>query len=226
MAFDRSEFLDRLPNHRKKFVNKELLDMIERIEQQDEAEGTFVDMVVDNETVMGKGRYKAASYINACRFVSHYLQTEKVQESYDKTFPEKALDRIARGVSASSMSNSASMYLKGTLVQQILAQSQVGLNVFHARKRHKAVERLYDLMENSKSEKIQLESADRLLTHLKDPEQSMVELQITDSRGDYTNDLENKMKALAQEQLKVLTSGMVSAKEIIESSIIEVAENE
>jgi len=200
--------------------------MIERIEEEEGAEGTFIDMIVDNEIVLSKGRYKTEDYVNACRFVSHYLQTEKLQEAYDKTFPEKLLGRIAKGVNPKTYTTAPSNYLKGKLVQQILAQSQVSLNIFHARKRHHAVEKLFELMNTSKSERIQMDSADKLLGHLKDPEQSMVELQITDSRGDYANDLEKQMKKLAAQQLESLKSGSIDTKELIEANIIEVAEDE
>ncbi len=221
---NREDFISRLPNSKKRFANDDLLNMIEAIEEEDNAEGTFVDMVVDNENVLSDGRYKTEDYVNACRFVAHYLNTERVQESYDKTFPDKYLDRIARGISPKTFTTAASQYLKGKLVQRVLAQSQVSLNIFHTRKKHMAVEKLYELMNTSKSERIQMDSADKLLLHLKDPEESKIELNITDNRGDYTNDLENQMKLLAARQLDLLKAGGINNKELVEAHIIEVEE--
>ena len=197
-----------MPQKKRKFMNQELVDMINEAESRGDFEGEFEKKVISYSSVLTQGRYKTSDYIAAVEFVTYYLGGEEQAEAYVKTFPEKVKRRIMEGKSPYA-TGAPSMYYSGQLVQAIMAQAQMNVRMRHYNKIDFAVETLYELATSKTcSDRIRMESADKLLTQLKEPETSKVELEIGIKKDESGQALEAKMLEVAQMQKEAFDKGI------------------
>ena len=78
-----------------------------------------------------------------------------------------------------------------------------------------------DLMVNANSEKVRSDAANSLLTHLKRPEVTKIELDVGLKEDKTIDGLRQATMALAASQRDMIKSGMMNAKEVAHSQIIE-----
>ena len=197
-----------MPKKKQKFMNQELVDMINDAETRNDFEGEFEKKVISYSSILTQGRYKTSDYIKAVEFVTHYLNGDEQAEAYVKTFPETVKRRIMEGKS-SYATGAPSMYFQGKLVQAIMAQAQLGIRLRHYNKIDKAVEVLFDLaVSKSSTDRIKMESADKLLNHLKEPEESKVEIEIGVKKDESGQALEAKILEIAKLQKDAYEKGV------------------
>ena len=196
-----------MPAKKQKFMNQELVDMINDAEHRGDFEGEFEKKVVSYSSILTQGRYKTSDYINAVEFVTYYLSGDEQAEAYVKTFPEKVKRRVLEGKS-SYATGAPSMYYSGQLVQAIMAQAQMNVRMRHYNKIDFAVETLFELATSrTASDRIRMESADKLLTQLKEPEESKVELEMTVKKDESGQALEKKLIEVATMQQEAFKNG-------------------
>jgi len=196
-----------LPKGRKNVVNQELVDLINDAEDRGDFDGMLEDKFISLSGILSSGRYKIKDFIKATEFACYYIQTEDQADSYQKTFPEKMKRRIMAGKSAYA-NGAPSMYFSNQLVQDILAQIQLSDSLIHGQKRTEAYAKLYQLMSDPKSSpRIQMESANSLITHLKVPDTQKVELEIDVKKDESAIALESKLLELATLQEEAFRNG-------------------
>ena len=202
------EFRALMPKKKQKFINQELLDMVKAAEHSGDFSGEFEKKVISYSSVLTQGRYKTSDYISAVEFVTYYLSGDEQAEAYVKTFPDKVKRRILEG-KAPYATGAPSMYFGGQLVQAIMAQAQLGVRMRHYNKIDKMVEALFELAVSPKStDRIKMESADKLLNHLKEPEESKIELEIGVKKDEGGEALEKKMLEVAIMQKEAFEKGV------------------
>jgi hypothetical protein len=76
-------------------------------------------------------------------------------------------------------------------------------------------------MVHANSEKVRSDAANSLLTHLKRPEVTKIELDVGLKEDKTITDLRQATMALAASQRAMIKSGMMNAKEVAHSQIIE-----
>jgi len=153
-------------------------EIVQGLVQIDEkVRDNVLDMFISFQDVLKDGgRYDLTSYVNACTFVSYIMMGLNNIESYKRTFPERYKTHYekykAKGITNPDkyIGVHVTSYKKGRLVTTLLERSIVPLYVLNAPVAQKAVNKLAYLMDNSKNERIQLESAKGLLEYLKLPE--------------------------------------------------------
>jgi len=201
------ELKELMPAKKKKFMNQELVDMINDAEVRGDFDGEFEKKVVSYSSILTQGRYKTSDYIAAVEFCTYYLSGDEQSEAYVKTFPDKVKKRVLEGRSAYA-TGAPSMYYSGQLVQAIMAQAQMNVRMRHYNKIDFAVETLFDLCTSKTStDRIRMESADKLLTQLKEPETSKVELEIGIKKDESGQALEKKMLEMATLQRSMFENG-------------------
>ena len=197
-----------MPAKKKRFMNQELVDMINDAENRNDFDGEFEKKVISYSTVLTQGRYKASDYISAVEFVTHYLNGDEQAEAYVKTFPDRVKRRVMEGKSPYA-TGAPSMYFQGQLVQAVMAMAQLGIRLRHYNKVDKMVDTLFELATSRTStDRIRMESADKLLNHLKEPEESKVELEIGIKKDESGLALEAKMLEVAQLQKEAFEKGI------------------
>ena len=196
-----------MPAKKQKFMNQELVDMINDAENRGDFEGEFERKVISYSSVLTQGRYKTGDYIAAVEFCTYYLSGDEQAEAYVKTFPAKVKRRVLEGKSAYA-TGAPSMYYGGQLVQAIMAQAQMSVRMRHYNKIDMMVETLFDLATSKMStDRIKMESADKVLTHLKEPDQSHVEIEVGIKKDESGIALEKKLMEVATMQKAAFEKG-------------------
>jgi len=214
---DNQELMKQLKINTKKDFTVEASELIEKVildedfdsDQFKESLITFSDVLRSNKSTC------AIDYIKAVQFCSHMSTGATQVGAYRKTFP----DRVARKRCVGTVNASASIYHKTQLVQGILNLAQIPVHLIFMAERHKAIHKLVSLMENvDATHRIQMESADKILNHIKPPEDSKLTLDIN-VKNDAIENLELTINRLAEQQVDMIKKGMHTAHDIVEAEI-------
>jgi len=190
---------------KRSWVTDELLQTLNELEMDG------ADLVRENwlthSSVLREGTASMEQYTTAVKYVSLKQMGHSNQSAYSIVLADRYQEMVSKGYDEKRISSHISAYHKGSLVQKILAQSTIPLWMLYQDEQHKAIGVLVRLMTDSNvSFKVQCDSADKLLNHIKRPETAKVELDIT-TRGDGMGELQTMMRELAERQLKALHNG-------------------
>jgi hypothetical protein len=118
-----------------------------------------------------------------------------------------------------TISSFSTAYNKGDLVHRILERTLVPIHILNMDIHQEAINTQADLMRTAKSETVRQKAAECLIMQLKAPEASKIEVDVTYNNSSI-DELRETTRALAQQQLKMIQSGAVTAEHIAHSDII------
>ena len=213
------QFRMALPDKVKKSVNQELIDSINNVLIDPEMLESYRDNLVSYTKVMADGRFKVPEYVNAVRYVSHKLMGCTNIEAYTKTFPDKYARFVANGVQAKDIASYVTAYNKSKLVNLIFEQTLIPSYVLNQDMYQRALNVQADLMVNAKSEKVRCDAANSLLTQLKMPEVTKVELDIGIKEDSSINVLRQATLELARQQRLSMEAGQMTAEGVAHSKL-------
>ena len=209
-----------MPKSVRSRITPELLNDINGLMTDQQLRENFRDNLLSFTNVMSDGKWKIQDYVNAVRYVSHKLLGSSNIEAYTKTFPDRFQRLVSEGADEKTISSYSTAYNKTALVNKIMEQTLVPVHVLNADLHQKAINRLASLMMTANSEKVQADSAASLLTHLKPPETSKIELDVNVSKDKTMDELRDATLALAKQQRQMIEAGITSARDVAESKII------
>jgi hypothetical protein len=218
ITFD--EFKSALPNHIRKNLNPELIDVINTAISDPEQLAVFRENVIGLTSVLSEGKFKIADYLSAVKFVSHRLLGDNQTTAWAKTFPQRYNDMTQRGVDRSDIGALTSRYGSSKLVILLMGQTMMPTHILNAPLYQKAINVQADLMLNAKSEKVRSDAAANLLMTLKPPEVQKVELNIGIKEDSTIQELRETTMALARQQRQMIESGVISVKSVAQSKLI------
>lgn len=222
----KEQFVRVLPNKCKTTVTDEMVDDINKLMADQQLRENFRDNLLSYTNVLQDGRYKIQSYIDAVRYVSHKLTGSSDIEAYTKTFPDRYQRMIQENMTNKQISGFSTAYKKNILVNKILEQTLVPTYILNADLYQRAINVQASLMiDDDVSPKVRSDAANSLLTHLKMPETTKVELDVNVKKDESITELKNATLELARQQRLMLESGAMGAKEVAESTIIVDAES-
>jgi len=214
------QFKEALPTSLKKSVNQALIDQINKTLADPELYESYRENLLSYTRVMAEGKFKVQNYVDAVRYVSHKLMGASNILAYTKTFPDKIARFNAQGVASKDIASYVTAYNKSKLVNLIFEQTMVPFWVLNQDLYQKALNTQAELMTTANSEKVRSDAANSLLTHLKPPEVSKVELDIG-LKGDSAIDaLRAATLGLVEEQRKQLAAGNLNAQQIAHSPVL------
>ena len=213
------QFKIALPDKVKKSVNQELIDAINNTLSDPEMFEAYRDNLLSYTKVMADGRFKIQNYVDAVRYVSFKLMGCTNIDAYVKTFPDKYARFVAQGVEPKDIASYVTAYNKSKLVNLIFEQTLIPSYVLNQDLYQKALNVQADLMVNAKSEKVRTDAANSLLSHLKMPETTKVELEIGVREDSSIAMLRAATIELAKQQRDALQLGQVSAEEVAHARI-------
>lgn len=213
-----------LPRNMKARVTQEFVDKINLTLTDPNTAEMLRDNIIGYADILAEGRYKMDDYINAVKYVSFKTMGKTNTAAYIATFPDRYTSFKANGTSDKDIASYITSYNKNKLVNLIYEQTLIPTHILNADIHQKAINRLADLMVNANSEKVQSDSANALLTHLKRPETQKVEIDIGVKENPLMEDMKRTMLQLAQEQKRSLDLGLMDAKGIAHQAIITEAE--
>lgn len=213
------EVITALPANLKKAATQELVNDLNAITNDPLVAENIRNNFVSYTSVMKDGKYKVADYLKAVAFVSFKLMGDSNKEAWCKTFPDRHAILVGRGSNEKTISAHVAAYAKGQLISKITEQSMVPSWVLNQDIFQKAINVQADLMQNATSEKVRVEAANSILTHLKrpDPVKGQIDLNVNDTTG--MNELKNLLGELARQQVDSMQKG-TPIKQITDSVIV------
>lgn len=220
----KEELAKALPVTLKSAATDSLLDKLNSVVDDPIVADTIRNNFIGYTHVLRDGKYKIEDYLNAVSYVSYKLMGLSNQEAYFKTFPNRHAALVAEGKDTKTISSYVSMYTKGKLVNLILEQSLIPVHVLNQDYKQKAINKLAQLMEEGETDRIQMESADKLLTHLATPKDNNYQISVEHTDNSGMTELKNALASLAQQQLSSIRSGestkSIASQRIIEAEIV------
>ncbi len=208
-----------LPDKRfRKYVTDDLVAVVNS-ETDSELRRVYRDNVLTYASVLTAGKYSLAAYVNAVKYVSLRLMGDKASTAYSKVFPDRYQNLINKGASASYVASFADNYGKTGLIVKIMEQTMIPTHILNAGIYQQAINTQADLMINAKSEMVRQKAAESLMTNLKAPEASKIEIGVSYS-NDIVDDLRATTRALAKQQMQMIMGGQSSVEDVAHSDII------
>lgn len=202
---------------KKRTITQELVDIINEASNDPMFNGDeFMRSLVDYQSCMIDTGNSMREYINAIKFCA-YLESEdnNAYESYKKArkhdpFILERKDDPVDSPGYNAIVAAASRYRKNPLVRQILTQSDMPLYLMFQGSRYKAVALLAREMEDAAYAKDRINAADKLLGHVKPPENMNVELQVGQTQEviDVQEELAKQMAQIAMNQKILIDQGL------------------
>lgn len=214
------QFKMALPDKLKKNVNQDLIDQVNSVLSDPDMYENYRDNLLSYASVMADGKFSIPEYLNAVKYVSHKLLGCSHIEAYSKTFPDKIARFQAQGTPAKHIASYVTAYNQSKLVNKIFEQTMVPAYVLNQDLYQKALNVQAALMITAKSEKVRSDAANSLLTHLKVPETTKVELNLGMKEHDSIATLREATLALAAAQRTAIQAGASTAQEVAHSRVV------
>lgn len=214
------QFKKALPPQVKKSISQDLIDKINKTISDPNIAAELRDNVIGYCHVLKDGKFKIPDYVNAVKYVSFKLMGDSNISAYTKTFPDKYQHWVNTGVTEKDMSSYVSMYNKNKLVNLVFEQSLIPHHILNAELYQKALNVQAELMAFANSEKVRSDAANSILTHLKPPETTKIELDINHKEGSVIDDLRQTTMALAEQHRLSIASGAMNAQEVAHNPVV------
>lgn len=197
-------------------ITQELVDQINDVNNDPSFNGDeFIEQMVTYKNVMIDGSASMKDYMNALKFCAYlevyddnFTEAYKRARANDQFVIERA-DALTTSNAYKELTSVASRYRKNPLVKKILAQSDMPLYLMFQGARYKAAARLATEMETAPYAKDRISAADKLLTHVKPPENVSIELAVGPNKQAISmqQSLEEQLMVLAHNQKKMIEAG-------------------
>jgi hypothetical protein len=83
----------------------------------------FRDNFISYTNVLKEGKFKIEDYVNAVVYVGYKLMNYSDREAYQRTFPTRYAELVAKGTPAKDIASYVSAYNKNILVNKIFEQT-------------------------------------------------------------------------------------------------------
>jgi len=208
------EQLQKMFPAKKNTITAKTVELLNEASEDPEFDGYRLIRQMENlQSVMYKNSSSMEEYLDALRFCA-YLETcdDSYTEAYKKTFARRDFVRDRRELPSgdsrySELTSAASRFRRSPLVIDILTQADVPLYLLFQGFRYKAVMRLAHEMENARFDKDRINAADKLLTHVKPPDNVKIELEVGKKESQVLQDLNDQLAEIASRQLHHLKMG-------------------
>lgn len=172
-------------------------------------------------SVLQDGRYKIQDYLNAVTFVSHKLMNKSNDEAYRATHPDRYQRLLDRGASPKDIAAYVAVYARGELVNKVLRQAMTPFWVLNQDVYQRAINTQADLMMNAQSEKVRVDAANSLLTHLKPPEPKEVNVNIGAQKESGMAVMLENLAKIAEQAHQAITGGAMTTRELAQTKLLE-----
>lgn len=214
------EVLSIVPRQHKSKITQEFVDTINGMVKDPTMAEVYQKNVITYADVLRDGRFKLTDYFNAVMYVSYKMMGLGNLAAYQKVFPDKCKDMVARNMPQKDMQAYAAMFNKNKLVTLIYEQTLIPDHIMYASVRHRAIAAQANLL-NSSNEHVVQKAADSLMNHLKAPESAKISIEMGAKDSGVLSDLTNALNVLSKKQSDAIAVGSHSVKEIAHSRIIE-----
>lgn len=210
-----------VPKIRRSSINQKFVDELNGLMSDDSMRDSFRDNILGYAEILKEGRYSLVQYVNAVRFVTYKVADNTNIDAYVKSNPTRYQNMINNDYSDKDIHSVISSYHKSKLVTSILDKVMIPSHIINQDLHQKAINHLAYLMLNARSEKVQSDSASKLVDALKIPESAKIEVDVLVKQDSAIDDLRVSTLELVRQQKMMIQAGIQNAKEIGHSKIID-----
>lgn len=214
------EFKKVLPEKMRKSITPEVMKLVNDMLADPDMGDAYRDNLLGYTSVINEGKFKIGQYVHAVKYVSYKIMGKSNIDAFTATFPDKMARWNQQGVASNNIASYITSYNKNKLVNLILAQTLIPTHILNADKYQLAINVQVDLMQNAQSEKVRCEAANSLLTHLKAPDQSKLQLGESAQTADSISALRKSVAELVELQRAAIDSGVLNARDVAERRML------
>lgn len=209
------EVQDSLPAGQKGHITQDMVHQLNMLSKDPEEARYIRENFITFNQVLSEGRFKLGDYVRAVMYVSHKVMGKSNLDSYKATFPDRYKQMVADGRSGKDIASYVAAYNKGKLVNLVYERAMIPTWVLNQDMFQSALNTQYEIMNNqSVSDKVRVEAANSLLTHLKKPEANKAELKIDIGMNDGMKALEVRLQEMAKMQMKTIEGKSMSVEDV------------
>ena len=209
------EVQDSLPAGQKGHITQDMVNQLNALSKDPEEARYIRENFITFNQVLVEGRFKLGDYVRAVMYVSHKVMGKSNLEAYKQTFPDRHAQMIADGRQPKDIASYVAAYNKGKLVNLVYERAMIPTWVLNQDMFQSALNVNYEIMNDvTVSDKVRVEAANSLLTHLKKPEINKAELKIDIGMNDGMKALEARLSQMAEAQMKVIDGEVMSVQEV------------
>lgn len=202
-------------------ITQDLVDRVSNLVKDEEFREIYRNNLLSFSRVLEESnRWTVEQYMDAVRYVSYKTMGDTNTKAYARTFSKKFMDWKANGVGDKTIARYITAYNGSKLVNAVWEQSSIPFHIMNMDYRQKALMVQVDLMCNARSEKVKSDAANSVLTHTAPPKESKIALEVTQKDSTELDDLKQAMRELAAQQVRNVSTGSHSAKDIAGSSLV------
>lgn len=210
-----TEVQDSLPAGQKGHITQDMVDQLNCLSKDPEEARYIRDNFISFSQVLSEGRFKLGDYVRAVMYVSHKVMGKSNLDSYKATFPDRYKQMVADNRSSKDIASYVAAYNKGKLVNLIYERSMIPTWVLNQDVWQSAINTQYSIMNDvSVSDKVRVEAANSLLTHLKKPEVNKAELKVDIGMNDGMKALEQRLGEMAEMQMKTIQGKSMTVEDV------------
>lgn len=209
------EVQDSLPAGQKGVITQDMVDQLNALSRDPEEARYIRENFISFSQVLTEGRFKLGDYVRAVMYVSHKVMGKSNLDSYKATFPERYQQMVADGRQPKDIASYVAAYNKGKLVNLVYERAMIPTWVLNQDMFQSALNTQYEIMNDvNVSDKVRVEAANSILTHLKKPETNKAELKIEIGMNDGMAALEKRLAEMAEVQQRTIEGRMMTAQEV------------
>lgn len=209
------EVQDTLPAGQKGHITQDMVNQLNALSKDPEEARYIRENFVSFSQVLQEGRFKLGDYVRAVMYVSHKVMGKSNLESYKATFPERHAQMVADGRQPKDIASYVAAYNKGKLVNLVYERAAIPTWVLNQDMFQSALNTQYEIMNDvSVSDKVRVEAANSLLTHLKRPETNKAELKVEIGMNDGMKALEARLAEMAETQMKIIDGNAMTVQDV------------
>lgn len=209
-----------MPKKQSHHITPHLVDTLNEMVDEPEVRNAFRENILGYTKVLTEPNAQLPNYIFAVKYVSYKLLGFNNIESWIKTFPERYQRLLDKQKHIDFIRSIVAGYNRGKMVQQIFEQTMVPTYVLNQDMYQKALSVQCELMLTARSEKVRSDAANSLLTHLKQPEATKINIDVNVQEDDSIRELKQSTLELIKQQRLMIQSGAMNAQEIAEGTLI------
>ena len=209
-----AEFLKQRFPGKAKTIDDELVDLINSANNDPEFNGNeFINTMVTYSSVMHKNSVSMEEYVVALKFCAYLESTnDNYTQAYIKArsheeFVQERMNAPTSSELYKQLTNAASRYRKTPLVKDILITANMPLHLMFRGESYRAIAVLAEEMTTAMYSKDRIAAADKLLVHVKAPENLKVELDIGIKQENMIEKYEAMINQLVVSQKQQIASG-------------------
>jgi hypothetical protein len=209
------EVQDTLPAGQKGHITQDMVDQLNSLSKDPEEARYIRENFITFAQVLQEGRFKLGDYVRAVMYVSHKVMGKSNLDAYKATFPERYKQMVADGRQPKDIASYVAAYNKGKLVNLVYERAAIPTWVLNQDMFQSALNVNYNIMnDDNVSDKVRVEAANSILTHLKRPETNKAELKVEIGLNDGMKALQARIAEMAEAQQKTIEGRVMSAQDV------------